>query len=177
MKIKNIEGLSVAQINNMVNQGGKFVIFPYTVSIAVMTFKRSSSIYFIKNGESTIKYSSKHVLTNLVMGWWGLPWGPIYTIGAIITQSEGGKNVTNEVMSSLRQSNPQADTSTYNINGNVSSNNPQSDTSSYNVNGNNNSNSNNQSTDAPTYNVSGNLSANNSSREAETEAPQYNVPK
>jgi hypothetical protein len=64
MKIKNIEGLSGAQIYNMVNHVGEFVIFPYTVSIAVITFKRSSSIYCIKDGENTIKYSGKNASSN-----------------------------------------------------------------------------------------------------------------
>jgi hypothetical protein len=32
MEIKYIEGLSVSQIREMVRQGGRFVIFPYTIS-------------------------------------------------------------------------------------------------------------------------------------------------
>jgi len=55
-QIKNINGLSVQQVRDMVYQGGKFVIFPYTVSAVVMTFKRSSDIYFIKPGESSAKH-------------------------------------------------------------------------------------------------------------------------
>lgn len=47
MQIKNIEGLSVSQIKQLVNDGGKFVVFPYTVSIVLATFKKSSSLYFI----------------------------------------------------------------------------------------------------------------------------------
>lgn len=122
MQIKNIDGLSVSQIRSMVNEGGKFVIFPYTVSIVVMTFKRSSSIYFIPPGENTIKHSYKHVLTNGVLGWWGIPWGPIYTIGSMYHHLSGGKDVTSDVMTHLIQHDPEANTSTYNINGVVSSN-------------------------------------------------------
>jgi hypothetical protein len=122
MQIKNIDGLSVSQIRSMVNEGGKFVIFPYTVSIVVMTFKRSSSIYFIPPGENTIKHSYKHVLTNGVLGWWGIPWGPIYTIGSLYHHLSGGKDVTSDVMTHLIQHDPEANTSTYNINGVVSSN-------------------------------------------------------
>ena len=89
-----------------------------------MTFKRSSSIYFIKPDESTIKYSWGHTGLNLLIGWWGLPWGPIYTIGALIQHMSGGKNITPEVMSYLIQNDPEADTSTYNINlGNTNTNN------------------------------------------------------
>ena len=116
MQIKNIEGLSVAEIKQLVNQGGKFVIFPYTISIVLATFRRSSSIYFIKPNENTIKYSYGHIGANLLLGWWGLPWGPIYTIGATYKHITGGKNVTGEVLSDLIQNDPEADTTSYAIN-------------------------------------------------------------
>jgi hypothetical protein len=99
--IKNVEGLSVAEMNNELNNGAKFVVFEYCISILVMTFKRSSDIYFIRAGESTTKYSISFTLISLFFGWWGIPWGPIYTIGAFITNGSGGKNVTNEVLSSM----------------------------------------------------------------------------
>ncbi|UUC44700.1 hypothetical protein [Flavobacterium cerinum] len=122
MEIKNIDGLKVSQIRAIVNSGGKFVIFPYTVSIVLMTFKRSSSIYLVRPEESSFKYSYKHVLVNGIFGWWGLPWGPVYTIQSLYHQISGGKEVTKEIMTHLAQHDPEANTSTYNINGAVSSN-------------------------------------------------------
>lgn len=116
MQIKNIDGLSVSQIKQLVNSGGKFVIFPYTISIVLATFRRSSSIYFIRPNENTIKYSYGHVGANLLLGWWGLPWGPIYTIGATYKHITGGKDVTYDVLNHMIQNDPEADTSTYAIN-------------------------------------------------------------
>lgn len=116
MLIKNIDGLSVSQIKEIVNKGGKFVIFPYTISFFIMTLKRSSTIYFIRSEESSLKHSYPYVLLNFFIGWWGLPWGPIYTIGALYNHIKGGKDITQEVLSELIQNDPDADTSTYNIN-------------------------------------------------------------
>ena len=116
MLIKNIEGLSVSQIKELVNKGGKFVIFPYTISFVIMTLKRSSDIYFIRTEENSFKYSYSYVLLNFFIGWWGLPWGPIYTIGALYNHIIGGKDLTQLVLEDLIQNNPEADTSTYNIN-------------------------------------------------------------
>ena len=116
MLIKNIEGLSVSQIKELVNKGGKFVIFPYTISFVIMTLKRSSDIYFIREDENSFKYSYSYVLLNFFIGWWGLPWGPIYTIGALYNHIIGGKDITQVVLSDLIQNDPEADTSTYNIN-------------------------------------------------------------
>jgi hypothetical protein len=122
MEIKNIEGLRVSQIRDMVQQGGKFVVFPYTVSFILMTLKRSSDIYFIKADENTFKYSYGYVFLNLIVGWWGFPWGPIYTIGSAYHHIVGGKDLTPEVMSHLMQHDPEANTNTYNIGGVESSN-------------------------------------------------------
>jgi hypothetical protein len=116
MLIKNIEGLSVSQIKELINKGGKFVIFPYTISFVIMTLKRSSDVYFIREDENSFKYSYSYVLLNFFIGWWGLPWGPIYTIGALYNHIIGGKDITQAVLSELIQNDPEADTSTYNIN-------------------------------------------------------------
>jgi len=120
MLIKNIDGLSVSQIKELVNKGGKFVIFPYTISFVIMTLKRNSDIYFVRADENSFKYSYSFVLLNFFIGWWGLPWGPIYTIGALYNHIIGGKDITEVVLSELIQNDPEANTSTYNVN--VSSN-------------------------------------------------------
>jgi hypothetical protein len=33
----------------------------------------------------------------LVAGWWGIPWGPIYTVQSNYNNSRGGKDVTQAV--------------------------------------------------------------------------------
>jgi len=105
-KIKNIEGLSWNDIHHEVqNNGAKFVTFQYTISIILMTFRRSSDIYFVRQGESMAGKSVPFTLITLFFGWWGIPWGPIYSIGALVNNLSGGKNITQEVMVSLRQQN------------------------------------------------------------------------
>lgn len=101
MKIKNIEGLTTEEINSELSKGAKFVIFQYCFSIIVMTFKRSSDIYFIKSGERASKHSFEYTLLSFVVGWWGIPWGPIYTISAIYSNLTGGKDVTKEIIQTL----------------------------------------------------------------------------
>lgn len=147
-QINNIEGLSVNQIKSYVNQGGKFVLFPYTISFVVMTLKRSSDIYFIKPGESTTKYSAGFIIMNLLLGWWGIPWGPIYTIGAFIDHIGGGKDITQEVMSHLIQNDPNAATNTYNIPGANYNTPSQTGSSTYNI-----PNSNSGNSSSSPYNI------------------------
>lgn len=100
-QLKNVEGLSTAELNHELQNGGRFVLFQYCISILIMTFRRGSDIYFIRAGESTAKYSWQYSLLTLVLGWWGIPWGPIYSIGSLHTNFTGGKDVTQEVLDSL----------------------------------------------------------------------------
>jgi hypothetical protein len=104
MKITGIEGLTGQQLNDELQRGAKFVYFQYCISIVIMTFKRPSDIYFIRAGQNGIVKGLPFSLISLFLGWWGIPWGPIYTIGSFITNFGGGKNVTNEVVASMQKS-------------------------------------------------------------------------
>ncbi|MDR3182094.1 MAG: hypothetical protein LBT89_04095 [Planctomycetaceae bacterium] len=104
MIIKNIEGMSAKELNQELEKGGKFVIFQYCVSVLVLTFKRGSHIYFIRSGESGFQYGIGCTVTTLLFGWWGFPWGPIYSIASLITNFRGGKDVTQEVIAALNRS-------------------------------------------------------------------------
>jgi hypothetical protein len=106
VKILGIEGMTGAQVEAEVAKGGKFVYYTYCISIIFMTYRRSSDIHFVRAGESSLTPGLGWTALSLVMGWWGIPWGPIYTIGALFTNLGGGKNVTQEVMNSLVQQQP-----------------------------------------------------------------------
>src|SRR5947209_3774218 len=100
MKILGIENLSTSELNLELQRGGKFVVYQYCVSIIVMTFRRSSDICFIKPGESAVTRGLPWTLLTLVAGWWGIPWGPVFSIQALITNLKGGKDVTSQVRTS-----------------------------------------------------------------------------
>jgi hypothetical protein len=101
VKIVGIEGLQPQQVAEELQRGAKFVIYQYCISVVIMTFKRSSDIYYIRPGESRHTKGIGFTLLSLVGGWWGIPWGPIYTIGALATNLGGGKDVTAEVARSI----------------------------------------------------------------------------
>ena len=82
MEIKGIENMTYQQLYADIEKGGKFVMFTYTISIVVMTFRWSS------------------LLISLFLGWWGIPFGPIYTIQSII-RAFTGKNITDDVVNHL----------------------------------------------------------------------------
>jgi len=97
MKIIGIEGLTAEQINEEVRNGGKFVIYRYTISIIILTFRRGSDVYFIRPGQNAVVKGLGWTALTFLLGWWGIPWGPIYTIGCLGTNFSGGKDVTQEI--------------------------------------------------------------------------------
>jgi hypothetical protein len=98
MKIIGIEKISVAELQTEVKNGGKFVIYQYCFSVVIMTFKRVSDIYFVKSNESRVAKGLSWSLLSFLFGWWGIPWGIVYTISALAKNFAGGKDVTAEVM-------------------------------------------------------------------------------
>jgi hypothetical protein len=101
MRIVGIEGLTADQINFELKTGGKFVLFEYCVSILILTFKRPSSIYFVRPGQGILGKALPSTLCSLLLGWWGIPWGPIWTISSVVRNLRGGRDVTAEVVASL----------------------------------------------------------------------------
>jgi hypothetical protein len=102
MKVVGIAGMAPEQVAFEVQRGGKFVYFQYCVSLLVITFKRPSNIYFIRAGESAVSKGLPFSILSLLLGWWGIPWGLIWTPMVIFTNFRGGKDVTNEVVSGLQ---------------------------------------------------------------------------
>jgi hypothetical protein len=103
MKIIGLENMTGAQLAEELDRGAKFVIYQYCISILIMTFRRPSEIYFIRAGESAVGKGLGFTALSLVLGWWGIPWGPIYTVGSLITNFGGGKDVTEAVVKSMMQ--------------------------------------------------------------------------
>jgi len=106
MKIVGAEEMSADQLRFEIQRGAKLVFFQYAISVVVMSFRRSSGIYFIPAGESAIGKSLPWSLISLVVGWWGIPWGPIWTIQSVIANFKGGKDVTAEINARLQAAPP-----------------------------------------------------------------------
>src|SRR5258708_20875347 len=94
--------MSPDEITFELQRGGKFISYRYCVSVVIMTFRRGSDIYFIRSGDSRLAKGLPWTLLSLVAGWWGIPWGPIFTIQSLYINLRGGNDVTYEVANALR---------------------------------------------------------------------------
>lgn len=92
-----LENMTINELRNEVSKGGRFLRFPYTISLVLVSFKLSSDVYFVRHNEKAISYGAKYAVINLLLGWWGFPFGLIYT-PLCIKGSFVGKDVTKDIM-------------------------------------------------------------------------------
>ncbi len=102
MKIHGMEGLGPADLQHEIDRDGKFGIYSYVISALIVTFRRNSDVYFARGGRSGVGPRLPFVFLALFLGWWGFPWGPIYSVGSLYSNLRGGKDVTTEVVNSFR---------------------------------------------------------------------------
>jgi hypothetical protein len=107
-----VDGLSAAEVRDGVEHGGRFVVFQWVISVVVMSFRRNSPMFYIPPGQSTLAKSLPYCGRSLILGWWGFPWGLIWTPFSILRNLRGGIDVTSSVMSGLSQDAPDAAVST-----------------------------------------------------------------
>jgi hypothetical protein len=106
MKILGIENMSSDQLQFELQRGAKIVCYHYCVSLLVITLRRSSDAYYIPAGESAVSKGLPWTLLTLVMGWWGIPWGPIFTVQSLIVNFKGGKDLTANFSAAMTRTAP-----------------------------------------------------------------------
>jgi hypothetical protein len=101
MRIKNIDGLSANDLQQASDSGARFIYYAFTISFLVVTFKSTSGVYLIRSDENSFLKGIPYTLVSFFFGWWGIPYGPKYTLESIRTNLHGGKDVTDEVMATV----------------------------------------------------------------------------
>ncbi len=103
-------GMTNDEIQDEIDRGARFVVFQYTISAVFITFRRHSPILFLRAGENAAVKSLPYTLTTLLLGWWGIPFGLIFTPMAIFRNLSGGKDLTGTILSRIAASRaPQPD--------------------------------------------------------------------
>lgn len=98
MYIEGVEGLTSEQIRKELDRGARFIVYPYCISAIVVSFKSTSVIYFLRPEQSRVLRGLPYTLISAVLGWWGIPHGPLYTAQSIAINFRGGIDVTDTVL-------------------------------------------------------------------------------
>jgi hypothetical protein len=86
--------MSSEQLRFELQRGAKIVCYQYCVSLWVITFGRSALADYAPAGESRVAKGLPWTLLTLVLGWWGIPWGPIFTVQSLMRNFKGGKDLS-----------------------------------------------------------------------------------
>ncbi|MCK6552073.1 hypothetical protein L6R52_39945 [Myxococcota bacterium] len=102
-RIVGLRGLSLREIDLEVQSGARFVVFTYCVSALVVSTRQRSHVYFLRPGDEIPRERFTCSLISFFLGWWGIPFGLIWTPLSIIENMRGGRDITQEVMAGLAQ--------------------------------------------------------------------------
>ena len=67
--------------------------FYFTISVGIVSMKCPTQ-YFVGQYESSGMRSLKYTVLSLLFGWWGFPWGIVYTIQSVKRNISGGDIIT-----------------------------------------------------------------------------------
>ncbi|MBT3800627.1 MAG: hypothetical protein HOG05_05705 [Bacteroidetes bacterium] len=104
MSIHKSENFSINSIHKEVDHGAVFIAYKYIISIPIFPpVQRFSKLYLIKSFENKSMYCTGSNIINLLLGLWGLPFGPYYMLSAIRMNSKGGVDFTEDVLHNLKE--------------------------------------------------------------------------
>src|SRR5262245_55677327 len=73
---------------------GRLVFYEYCISFVFITLRRPSRVVQLKAGERGLVRGLPYTLLTLLLGWWGIPWGLVYTPLVLWTNLSGGREIT-----------------------------------------------------------------------------------
>jgi hypothetical protein len=100
MKVRGIEQMTLGELVDQVKQGGRFVVFHWSVGMFVRTLERPSTIRFVRPGQRAGRGFWPTIGT-LLTGWWAVPFGPSATIACLKENLGGGRDITASVLRGL----------------------------------------------------------------------------
>jgi hypothetical protein len=72
------------------------VFYELCVSLVFVTLRKPSRLYRLRPGEWGWRRGLPYALGSFLLGWWGLPWGLVYTPLVLWTNLSGGRTITAE---------------------------------------------------------------------------------
>ena len=103
MRIRGAEHLTPAELNAELAAGGRLVFYEYCISLIALTLRCPTDLVLLRPGEVGVWRGLPYTFVSLLLGWWGVPMGVLYTPLVVLTNLSGGCDVTEEVRPQLRQ--------------------------------------------------------------------------
>jgi hypothetical protein len=101
MRPAHLENLSRDELVAELKAGGRLVFYEFCISVIFATLRCPTRIRLLRAGQYGWLRGLPFTLLSFLLGWWGLPWGPIFTVLVIFNNIRGGQDVTGQVMDLL----------------------------------------------------------------------------
>lgn len=101
MAVVDLNQMTIEELAEELHAGSRFIVYKYCISIVILTFQNPSGVHLVRAEQNRFLHGLPYTLLSLVAGWWGFPWGPIYTIGSIGSNIGGGTDITAKIRASV----------------------------------------------------------------------------
>jgi hypothetical protein len=102
MKVRGIENVTLGDLIEQVRQGGRFVLFHWSIGLGVKSVCLPSPVRFVHPGERAGR-GLLRTLATLITGWWSISGGPRATIKIVKENLRGGRDVTARMLRTIAQ--------------------------------------------------------------------------
>lgn len=92
------EGMTLGDVELDVLKGGRFLRYYWNISIIVLSFRKSTALTYVRSDCSAGRGALGYGMVSLFFGWWGFPWGIVYTPLSLWHNTRGGSDHTQEVL-------------------------------------------------------------------------------
>jgi len=96
VRYQRFDSLTAAQRDDALAAGGRLIFFEFCISLGFVTLRRPSALYLLRPGQWGWWRGLPYTILTVVFGWWGVPWGLVYTPLALWTNLTGGREITAE---------------------------------------------------------------------------------
>jgi hypothetical protein len=103
MRVLGIDGLDYERLEWELERGGRFVFFEYCISLVLVSLRRPGAVWYLPPGHKGWDLRLIYSLPSVIFGWWGIPWGLVYTPLTLINNLGGGCDVTEQVRPRSRE--------------------------------------------------------------------------
>ena len=93
---------TATEILARLHEGWRCVRFEFCVSFFLITLRFQSRIYLTNSWQQRYIRGTGYILLSLLLGPWGIPWGPVWVVRAIWTNLTGGLDLTDRVRATLK---------------------------------------------------------------------------
>jgi hypothetical protein len=98
--------MSLKEFEKSLEQGKRYVVFGYVMSIIVYSFNSNSKIIVGKSkSDLFIKSFLPYTILSILLGWWSF-YGFLYTLKVLYTNCMGGVDISPEIRTHIQNQDP-----------------------------------------------------------------------